>query len=149
VSTAVTAGPDDAAVGARHASDVGSASSGLGDPADRGRLTVADRVVERVAGYAVTLVEGASAAPRRMLGVAVGGARPDQEASVDARVDGSTATVDASVAIGWPASVRAVTAQLRQRVREDVERMTGVRVAHIDIDVVSLRVPSAQPRRVQ
>ena len=149
MSTAVSTVAEDPPVGARTSADVGSASPDLGDPAERGSLTVADRVVERVAGHAVTLVDGASAAPRRVLGVSVGGPRPDQEASVDARVDGSTATVDASVAIGWPASVPAVSAQLRRRVREDVERITGVRVDHIDIDVVSLVVPAARRRRVQ
>jgi uncharacterized alkaline shock family protein YloU len=149
VSTALTAGPGDAPVGARKPADVGTAFPELGDPADRGSLTIADRCVERVAGHAVTFVDGVSAAPRRVLGVAVGGARPDQGASVDARVDGSTATVDASIAIGWPASVRAVTALLRRRVRDDVERITGVRVAHIDIDVVSMSVSAAPPRRVQ
>ena len=32
-------------------------------PEERGRLTVAERVVERVAGYAATQVDGAAAAP--------------------------------------------------------------------------------------
>lgn len=154
MSTAPTTAPEDGApdatpAGARPAAGVGSALPELGDPAERGSLTVADRVVERVAGHAVTLVEGASAAPRRLMGVAVGGDRPDKEASVDARVDGHTATIEATVAIGWPASVRTVTTRLRQRLRDDVERITGVRVAHIDIDVVSMRAPAVQPRRVQ
>lgn len=129
--------------------EVGGASAKLGDPAERGALAIADRVVERVAGYAVTLVEGASAAPRRVLGITVGGAREDREASVEARVDGHTATVAASVAIGWPASVRTVAARLRQQVRQDVERLTGVQVAHVDIDVVSLTAPASTRRRVQ
>lgn len=121
----------------------------LPDPGERGSLTVADRVVERVAGHAVTRVDGASAAPRRVLGVAVGAARESREASVDARVDGHMATVEASVAIGWPASVPTVADQLRQQVRADVERITGVRVAHVDIDVVSLSAPASRRRRVQ
>ena len=41
-------------------------------PEERGRLTVADRVVEKVAGYAVTFVMDAAAAPRRVLGVNIG-----------------------------------------------------------------------------
>jgi len=145
VSTAVDT--TTAPAGSRQSADAAGPASG--DPAERGSLTVADRVVERVAGYAVTLVDGASAAPRRVLGIAVGGAREDREASVDARVDGHTATVEASVAISWPASVRTVAAALRQQVREDVERLTGVQVAHVDIDVVSLTAPESRRRRVQ
>ena len=149
MSTAISSAPDPAPTGPQQPADVRTPLPGLGDPADRGSLTVADRVVERVAGYAVTLVDGASAAPRRVLGVTVGEARDDREASVDARVDGQVATVEATVSIGWPASVRAVAARLRQQVREDVERITGVQVAHVDVDVVSLTAPASRRRRVQ
>jgi uncharacterized alkaline shock family protein YloU len=149
MSTAVGIATDPTPVGARKPADVGSAFPELGDPADRGSLTVADRVVARVAGYAVTLVDGASAAPRRVLGVSVGTSSDDREASVNARVDGQVATVEASVAIGWPASVRTVATRLRQQVRADVERITGVRVDHVDLDVVSLTAPTSKRRRVQ
>ena len=64
-----------------------------------------------------------------------------------ARIDGGTATVDAVISVSWPASVRAVTDRLRQRVRDDVATITGVRVDHIDVDVVDLSAPAAQPRR--
>ncbi len=140
---------DDGPVDTPPDSDSTGADAELGDPAERGDLTVADRVVERVAGYAVTLVEGTSAAPRRILGVNVGGSRPDQEAAVDARVEGSTATVEATVTIVWPASIRAVATRLREQIREDVARMTGVHVAHVDLDVVSMTAPAGRKRRVQ
>jgi uncharacterized alkaline shock family protein YloU len=149
MSTALTKAPEAEPVGPLTPADVGSAFPELGDPAERGSLVVGDRVVQRVAGYAVTLVDGVSAAPRRVLGVSVGEARDDKAASVDARVDGNTATISTSVAIGWPASVREVAGQLRRRVRADVERITGVRVAHVDIDVVSMSAPAARRRRVQ
>ncbi len=150
MSTAASAVvPDDAPIGTPLAAETGSAHPELGVPAERGSLAVADRVVERVAGHAVTRVEGAGAAPRRLLGVSLGDSRPDREASVNARVDGSTATVEATVAIAWPASVREVTARLREQVRDDVARITGVRVAHVDVDVVSMSAPAARPRRVQ
>ena len=118
-------------------------------PEERGRLTIADRVVERVAGHAATQVDGAAAAPRRLLGISVGEARPDAEAAVRATVDGSVATVEATVAVAWPQSVRRVTDALRARVREDVRRITGVEVAHVDVDVVDFVPATAPARRVQ
>lgn len=118
-------------------------------PGERGTLTISDRVVERIAGYAVTLVDAAAAAPRRVLGVTVGEAEDDDQARVRARVAGSTATIEATVAVGWPASIRTVTDQARQRIRDDVQRITDVRVDHIDIDVVSLTVPGAARPRVR
>jgi uncharacterized alkaline shock family protein YloU len=133
----------------RPASAATGLGNGRGDPADRGSLTIADRVVERVAGYAVTQVDRAMAAPRRVLGVNVGDARPTERAAVDARVHGDVATVEATIAVAWPASVRSVSDAVRQRVRADVEQITGVRVEQIDLDVVSMRVPTAARRRVQ
>lgn len=120
-----------------------------GDAGERGSLTIADRVIERVAGYAVTQVEGASAAPRRVLGITVGDARPDDEAAVKARIDGRMATVEATISVEWPTPVPAVAERLRQRVRDDVLRLTDVQVAHIDIDVVSFPAPASRSRRVQ
>jgi uncharacterized alkaline shock family protein YloU len=116
---------------------------------DRGSLTVSDRVVERVAGYAVTLVSHATAAPRRVLGVNVGNARPEDAAHVDARVQGDTATIEATIAVRWPESVQQVATQVRQTVREQVQTITAVRVDHVDIDVVSLHVPEKKTRRVE
>ena len=124
-------------------------ASGPDDPGDRGGLSVADRVVERVAGYAATQVPGAGAAPRRVLGVDVGDARPDREAAVQARVDGRTATVQATIAVEWPRSVREVVRRFREHVHADVQHLTGVQVAHVDVEVVDLPAPAAAARRVR
>ena len=116
---------------------------------ERGRLVVADRVVERVAGYAVTLVSDAAAAPRRVLGVNVGQARPEGVASVDALVQDDLASVQATIAVRWPKSVRNVAASVREHIREEVTNMTGVRVDHVDVEVVSMTLPDAAEARVQ
>src|SRR4026209_2445323 len=87
---------------------------------ERGRLVVADKVVERVAGYAVTLVTDAAAAPRRVLGVNVGEARPEGVASVDAQAQDDLATAQATIAVRWPTSVQKVADSVRQRIRSEV-----------------------------
>lgn len=151
---AQTAGESGTATAGRHSvagenADFRDGADELPEAGDRGRLTIAESVVERVAGYAVTRVQGASAAPRRVLGINVGDARADTEASVSAKVEGHLATVSATVAIAWPLPVRAVAEQLRHRIREDVRRMTDVEVAQVDLDIVSLSSPSAPTRRVR
>jgi uncharacterized alkaline shock family protein YloU len=115
-------------------------------PDERGRLTVDDRVVEKVAGYAVTLVTDAAAAPRRVLGVRIGEARPEAAASVQAQVQGDIASVQAAIAVRWPRSVQGVTDEVRERMRSEVAAITGVRVDHVDVEVVSMTMPSAEPR---
>lgn len=124
------------------------ASTRVPDDADeRGGLTIDDRVVERVATYAVSTVEGAAAPPHRVLGVAVGDARPDGDAQVRARVDGATAVVQATIAVAWPTSVRTVAERVREAVVREVAATADVRVDHVDVDVVSLSVPSPSARQ--
>ena len=115
-------------------------------PDERGRLTVDDHVVEKVAGYAVTLVGDAAAAPRRVLGLRIGQARPQAAAGVQAQVYGDIASVQAVIAVRWPRSVQDVADEARQRIRTEVSAITGVRVDHVDVEVVSMTVPSAEPR---
>lgn len=116
---------------------------------ERGRLEVADRVVTKVAGHAVTLVPDASAAPRRVLGLNVGEARDEVRADVDAQVHGDVATVQARIAVRWPRSVPQVADAVRNKVGQEVSRITGVRVDHVDIDVTSMTSGSSTQRRVQ
>lgn len=117
-------------------------------PEERGRLTVDDRIVEKVAGHAVTFVRDAAAAPRRVLGVRIGGARPDDAASVQAQVLGDIASVHVAIAVRWPRSVPDVADEVRERVRSEVGAITGVRVDHVDVEVVSMTLPDASERRV-
>jgi uncharacterized alkaline shock family protein YloU len=115
-------------------------------PEDRGTLNIDDRVVERVAGYAVTQVPHAAAAPRRILGMSMGQARPEEEAHVAATVRGATASIEVALAVAWPHPVDEVANAARSQVRRDVERITGVRVDHVDVEITSLDFPSATRR---
>ncbi len=119
----------------------------LTDPPHRGRLTIADRVVEKVAAQAVTEVDRATGAPRTVLGQALGRATEDSPARTSALVDGDLVTVTVSMSVRWPAPVREVTAQVRRRVVERVEELTGLHVAEVDIDVPTLLTkPNPTPR---
>jgi uncharacterized alkaline shock family protein YloU len=123
--------------------------AGLPEPEDRGTLRIHDRVVEKVAGHAVTTIPDAAAAPRRVLGMTVSAARPDDEAArVTATVHGDSVTVAGTVAVSWPSPIRQVVAQLGQRIRDDISLHTGLSVDRIDLDVVSLRLAEGQGRRV-
>jgi uncharacterized alkaline shock family protein YloU len=124
--------------------------TGLPEPDSRGSLWIHDRVVEKVAGHAVTTVPDAAAAPRRVLGMTVGAPRPEDEAAkVTVTVHGDSVTVSATVTVGWPRPIRDVAAQLGQRIRDDITQHTGLSVDRIDLDVVSLRLAEVQGRRVQ
>lgn len=116
---------------------------------ERGTLTIDDRVVERLAGYAVSQVPGAAAAPRRVLGMAVGDGEADRDAHVDARVDGRTAVLETTLAVRWPMSITTVVKDVRARVSDEVKKMTGITVDHVDVEVVSMSIATRTAPRVR
>jgi uncharacterized alkaline shock family protein YloU len=119
------------------------------EPAERGSLTIADRVVEKVAAQAVRSVPHASGAPRRVLGLNIGDTSDDSIARVDADVDAGVADLAVNLTVEWPTPVRQVVDAVRRAVRDDVRRITGVTVQQIDIDVVSLTKPQRPEPRVE
>lgn len=115
-------------------------------PTARGTTTIADRVVEKIAGRAVTEVPAAGGAARRVLGIALGDDESQDTPVVDAHVDGGVVTVDVEMSVSYPEPVADVAGAVRRRVDERVSSLTGLRVAQVDIRVTSL-VPEGTPSR--
>jgi uncharacterized alkaline shock family protein YloU len=104
----------------------------------RGATSIADRVVEKIAAQAVAEVDCATGATRRVLGMGLGSASHTTPARVHAQVDGNLVTVEVSMSVVWPASVRSVTREVRRHVTDRVHELTGLRVAEVDIAVPTL-----------
>lgn len=118
----------------------------LPEPEQRGRTTIADRAVERVAAAAAAEVELATGSARRVLGVPVSAADLPR---VTARVHGDEATVEVDLAVAWPAPVRQVARRVRARVVEQLTDLVGLRDVRVDVRISAL-VPerAAEQRRV-
>lgn len=110
-------------------------------PEERGRTDIADRVVEKIAGYALTEVAEAGGVSRRLLGVPVGRPGAGATPQVDARIDGHLATLSMTVSVLYPAPVRRVTSRLRDHVAARVGALTGLDVRQVDVDVDTLSHP--------
>lgn len=112
-------------------------SSDRAELRQRGRLTIAERAIEKVAGQATAEISTARGRSGGLLGI---GAEPDTHARPKVDVDLSTDSVDLAVAVGiaYPGSIRSTTQQIRDHVTAQVQGMTGVRVHRIDIDVTFL-----------
>lgn len=126
-----------------------STSTRVDGPTDHdggpGRLTIADRVIEKIAGQAADEVDRAGGSIRRVLGVPLGGpsAGPPR---VHASIDGDAAMVSIDLSVTWPAPVREVATQVRQRISDRLAELAGVRRTQVDIRVVSLVDPVPQRR---
>jgi uncharacterized alkaline shock family protein YloU len=122
-----------------------------GDAENRGRLTIADRVVEKVAGQAAVEVDHVTGVPRRVLGQTLGKVKLDSQARASAKVDGSLVSISVSVAVEYPTPVRSVAAAVRQSVVERVHAICALDVVEVHVDVPHFysSASAAPTRRVQ
>jgi uncharacterized alkaline shock family protein YloU len=124
------------------------APPGLARPGrtELGTIGISTRVVQKLAARAATEVPDAGAAAPRVMGRSVTsatalGARQTSLTGLpktSARVDGSTAVLDLSISIRWPASVPAVSTAVREHVRHRVTTLTGLNVTDVSISVTDL-----------
>lgn len=124
-------------------------SVALGPPETRGRTQIADRVLERIASRAVTEVDQAGGAARRLLGVPVGRDTGGGAARVTAHVDGQLATMTVRLSVTYPAPIRQVTRRVRDHITARVAELTGLDLRQVDIDIAALTNPTQQRRRLQ
>jgi uncharacterized alkaline shock family protein YloU len=123
----------------------GPGGRGADDPAQRGGLVIANRVVERIATLAAGEVEG----------VAKAGSGLDQVLGhrypkANATVAGDRARIHVEIAITWPHPLGQVCGRVRDEVRNRVTEVIGVRVDAVDVTAANV-VHASQPeqRRVQ
>ncbi|MFL6055800.1 MAG: Asp23/Gls24 family envelope stress response protein [Actinoallomurus sp.] len=116
-------------------------------PEIRGRTAIAGRVVEKIAARALTEVDAAGGAARRLWGVPLGSDAAGTRSRVKARVDGRLAMLQMRIFVVYPAPIRQVTQRLRARVMSRVGELTGLHVRQVDIEIVRLTPPERAGRR--
>ncbi|WP_235006157.1 alkaline shock response membrane anchor protein AmaP [Nocardiopsis sp. JB363] len=102
-------------------SESGSGSTRVRDPG--GRVDISGSVIEKAAGRAAGEIAGARAARSR---------------SARARVSGEVVLLRLRIDVDYPRSVGRVAGAVREHVKDQVERITGKQVHHIDIEIVEL-----------
>jgi uncharacterized alkaline shock family protein YloU len=123
--------------------------NGQDEMGERGRTTIADHAVERLAACAVTEVDGVGGTARRMLGVPVSGEGLERSAQVTAHVTGETASLHARLSVTYPASVARTTDRARIHLMRRIAQLTGLAVSRVDITVTALHSGITEHRRVQ
>jgi uncharacterized alkaline shock family protein YloU len=103
-------------------------------PAERGRTTIAPRVVRRLA-------EAAAREPGRVSRTTVTAVR------ARADVDRTSAAVRLVVKVGYPAPVRSLAADVRDHVTGQLHKLTDLTVRRVDVTVVPATPP--RTRRVE
>ncbi|GAC1315452.1 MAG: hypothetical protein NVSMB16_12450 [Acidimicrobiales bacterium] len=113
---------------------------------ERGHTTIAPGVVSSVAARAALDVPSVLRSEPSGLARVLRN-RPAGLPDATAQVDEGRASVQLKVIIAYPAPVWSTAEQIRDRVRQQVQSLTGLTVGEIDLEVALLR-PSVTRRRV-
>jgi uncharacterized alkaline shock family protein YloU len=132
---------------------------GGGDPGGRGRTTIADGVVEKIAGMAARDVDGVHAMGSglsRTFGAVrdrVPGGTKSVTRGVKAEVGEVQAALDLEIVVEYGVSIADVARDVRENVITAVERMTGLEVVEVNIAVSDVKLPEEEEeepeRRIQ
>ncbi|MGW0884851.1 Asp23/Gls24 family envelope stress response protein [Streptomyces sp. NPDC002671] len=120
---------------------------GGGDPASRGRTTIADGVVEKIAGLAARDVVGVHALGSgfsRTFGAVrdrVPGSSKSVSRGVKAEVGEVQTALDLEIVVDYGVSIADVAREVRESVIAAVERMTSLEVVEVNIAVTDVKLP--------
>jgi uncharacterized alkaline shock family protein YloU len=123
---------------------------GGGDPATRGRTTIADGVVEKIAGLAARDVPGVhtmGSGLSRTLGAVrdrVPGGSKAVTRGVKAEVGELQTALDLEIVVDYGVSIADVARAVRENVVAAVERMTGLEVVEVNIAVSDVKLPEEE-----
>ncbi|GGL82785.1 stress protein [Streptomyces fumigatiscleroticus] len=123
---------------------------GGGDPGGRGRTTIADGVVEKIAGLAARDVVGVHAMGSglsRTFGAVrdrVPGGSKSVTRGVKAEVGEVQAALDLEIVVEYGVSIADVARDVRENVITAVERMTGLEVVEVNIAVSDVKLPEEE-----
>ncbi|GGW73522.1 stress protein [Streptomyces lucensis JCM 4490] len=123
---------------------------GGGDPATRGRTTIADGVVEKIAGLAARDVLGVHAMGSglaRTFGAVrdrVPGGGKSVTRGVKAEVGEVQTALDLEIVVDYGVAISDVAHAVRENVIAAVERMTGLEVVEVNIAVSDVRLPEEE-----
>ncbi|MBG0856352.1 Asp23/Gls24 family envelope stress response protein [Streptomyces spinoverrucosus] len=123
---------------------------GGGDPGTRGRTTIADGVVEKIAGLAARDVVGVHAMGSglsRTFGAVrdrVPGGAKSVTRGVKAEVGEVQTALDLEIVVDYGVSIADVARAVRENVIAAVERMTGLEVVEVNIAVSDVKLPEEE-----
>ncbi|UGQ11542.1 Asp23/Gls24 family envelope stress response protein [Yinghuangia sp. ASG 101] len=115
-------------------------------PADRGRTSIADPVVGKIAGMAAREVPGVHAfggGLTRALGAVrdrVPGGRPSVTRGVKVEVGERQTAIDLEIVVEYGVAIAELAYEVRENVISAVERMTALEVVEVNIAVTDIHI---------
>ena len=130
--------------------------AGTGDPAnqprlhtDQGRISVAENVVQKIAGMACREVSGVhrmGTSTGRAFGALreriPGSTGPNVAQGVGVEVGETQAAIDLDIVVEYGVSIADLGKSIQRNVKQSVERMTGLEVVEVNVNVDDVYLPT-------
>lgn len=108
-----------------------------------GKVVIAEDVVAAIAGIAASEVEGLggmkSSVSEGIVGIFGG-----RQKGVETKLTNGTVTIDLNVAISYGQPIREVAKKIQERVKSEVEEMSGLQVEQVNIHVRKIELPEEE-----
>lgn len=137
--------------GSSDATRKGTGGRRLPEPGSRGRTTIADGVVEKIAGLAAkdvlgvhTMGGGLSRTFGAVRDRVPGGGKSSSTRGVKAEVGEVQTAIDLEIVVDYGVSISDVARAVRENVVAAVERMTGLEVVEVNIAVSDVKLPDEE-----
>jgi len=118
----------------------------------QGNTTIADIVVSKIAGLATREVNGVAgfgSGAARVMGAVrerIPGARSSSRQGVAVEVGERQAAIDLTIVVDYGVAIVELARAIRRNVIGSIERMTGLEVVEVNINVVDLELPGEEER---
>jgi uncharacterized alkaline shock family protein YloU len=119
---------------------------------DDGKISVAEGVVRKIAGIACREISGVhamGASTSRAFGAIreriPGSSGLNVAQGVGVEVGETQAAVDLDIVVEYDVSIADLGRSIQRNVKQAVERMTGLEVVEVNVNVVDLHVPGEEP----
>ncbi len=134
-------------------SAVSNSSAGSAAPdrlaTDEGKISVAQGVVQKIAGMACREISGVHSmgtSPNRAFGALreriPGSSGPNVAQGVGVEVGETQAAIDLDIVVEYGVSIADLGRSIQRNVKQSVERMTGLEVVEVNINVDDVYLPS-------
>lgn len=121
-------------------------------PSDGGKITIAETVVQKIAGIACREINGVHAmggttgrtfgAIREAMPGAMGA--PNVAQGVTVQVGETQAAIDLDIVVEYGVSIADLGKSIQRNVKQTVERMTGLEVVEVNVSVNDVHLPDEQ-----
>ena len=126
--------------------DVNVNSESMEEEIDIGTVRISPDVVSAIASVAVTEIDGIAGVAQNLTGgLAELLGKRNVSRGIKVEVNDGVAVIDANIIVNYGAVIPAVSAKLQEKIKDDVETMTGISVDRVNVHVQGVKLETSAP----